>query len=320
LARRPAIKEERIMGLRIKTNIEALASQRHLGESRKQMGESLEKLSSGLRINKSADDAAGLAVSESIRARVAGLNVAKRNARDGISYIQVAEGGLNEVTNIAIRMRELATQAASDTLGARERSFLDKEFTQLRDEVARIIESTEFNGAKVLKPGEGDNPIQIFVGASNRGKNSNGEMPDIDPTNDPDVLTIEMTELSNLKESIDAITEEGFQILPDPEAVVSAQELGPDGTNDLFARMDTALSSIASYRATLGSVQSRLGSTINNIDISNENLQAAQSRIRDVDYATEMTKFTQQRILQSAGISVLSQANSTPEAVLSLLR
>lgn len=159
------------MGLRVKTNVESLVAQRRLGETRKQLGESLEKLSSGLRINKSADDAAGLAVSERIRSRVSSLGVAKRNASDGISYIQVAEGGLNEVTNILIRMRELGTQAASDTIGNRERGFLNKEFVQLRDEVARIVDSTEFNGSKVLKPGDGDKPIQIFVGASNRGVN-----------------------------------------------------------------------------------------------------------------------------------------------------
>ncbi|MCX6109424.1 MAG: flagellin FliC, partial [Proteobacteria bacterium] len=146
------------MGLRIKTNVDSLVSQRRLEENRKGLGESLERLSSGLRINKSADDAAGLAVSERIRGRVSSLGVAKRNASDGISYIQVAEGGLNEVTNILIRMRELATQAASDTLGARERSFLDKEFVQLRDEVGRIVESTDFNGSKVLQPGDGDKP------------------------------------------------------------------------------------------------------------------------------------------------------------------
>jgi flagellin len=309
------------MGLRIKTNIDSLTAQRRLSESKRDMGESLEKLSSGLRINKSADDAAGLAVSESIRSRVSSLGVAKRNASDGVSYIQVAEGGLNEVTNIAIRMRELATQAASDTLGARERGFLDKEFTQLRDEVGRIVESTEFNGSKVLKPGDGDKPIQIFVGASNRGKNANGDLPEIDKDNDPDVLTIKLDELSSLKAAIDDITGEGFQILPSGAGELGAQELGPSGdTNELFSKLDSALGSIASYRATLGSVQSRLNSTMTNIDVTNENLQAAQSRIRDVDYASETAKFTQAKILQSAGISVLSQANSAPESVLALLR
>lgn len=309
------------MGLRVKTNVDSLVAQRRLGETTKATGESLEKLSSGQRINKSADDAAGLAVSERIRSRVSSLGVAKRNASDGISYIQVAEGGLNEVTNIVIRMRELATQAASDTLGARERTFLDKEFTQLRQEVGRIIDSTEFNGSKVLKPGDGDKPIQIFVGASNRGADAEGNLPDIDTDNDPDVLTIKLDELSDLQEAVDEVINEDMAIMPDPTADVGAQELGPDGeTNTLFAKLDSALNSIASYRATLGSVQSRLNSTITNIDISNENLQAAQSRIRDVDYAAETAKFTQNRILQQAGISVLTQANQQPEAVLQLLR
>lgn len=309
------------MGLRVKTNVDSLVAQRRLSETRKQQGETLEKLSSGQRINKSADDAAGLAVSERIRARVSSLGVAKRNASDGISYIQVAEGGLNEVTNIIIRMRELATQAASDTLGARERSFLDKEFVQLRQEVGRIIDSTEFNGSKVLQPGDGDKPIQIFVGASNRGKDFNGDDVEIDPDADPDVLKIELTELNEFKESIDEVIDEGMAILPDPTDEVGAQELGPDkDTNSMFSKLDTALNSIASYRATLGSVQSRINSTLTNIDITNENLQAAQSRIRDVDYAAETAKFTQANILTAAGVSVLTQANQTPEVVLQLLR
>jgi flagellin len=309
------------MGLRIKTNVDSLVAQRRLDENRKGLGESLEKLSSGLRINKSADDAAGLAVSERIRGQVASLGVAKRNASDGISYIQVAEGGLHEVTNIIIRMRELATQAASDTLGARERSFLDKEFVQLRDEVGRIVDSTEFNGTKVLTPGDGDKPIQIFVGASNRGKDAAGNLPEIDKESDPDILTIKLDELQNLKNALDPMIDKGMSLLPDPTAQISASELGPDGdTSTLFSTLDTAQNSIASYRATLGSVQSRLNSTINNIDISNENQLAAMSRIRDVDYASETAKFTQAKILTTAGLSVLTQANSTPESVLQLLR
>jgi flagellin len=308
------------MGLRVKTNLDSLVAQRRLGEARKGLGDSLEKLSSGQRINKSADDAAGLAVSERIRARVAGLGVAKRNASDGISYVQVAEGGLNEVTNIAIRMRELATQAASDTIGTRERSFLNKEFVQLRDEVARIVDSTEFNGSKVLKPGDGDKPIQIFVGASNRGKDLEGNLPEIGDV-DPDILTIDLSDLSSLADSISEITnDEMFIVADDAEMGMSASELGGTGeTGDLFSKIDSALDSIASYRATLGSVQSRLNSTINNIDVSNENLQAAQSRIRDVDYAAETAKFTQARIMTAAGVSVLTQANQTPESVLQLL-
>lgn len=309
------------MGLRIKTNVESLIAQRQLSKAKTEMSNSLEKLSSGQRINKSADDAAGLAVSERIRARVRGLGQAKRNASDGISYIQVAEGGLNEVTNIVVRMRELATQAASDTIGNRERQFLDREFTQLRDEVSRIVESTEFNGAKVLKPGDGDKPMQIFVGASDRGDALNGDAPEIDPESDPDVLTIQLETLNDFSEKLGEIVSEDMAILPNVDDEIGAQELGPDGdTNSMFNKLDTALNSVASFRATLGSVQSRLNSTVTNIDISQENLNAAQSRIRDVDYASETAKFAQARILQAAGVSVLTQANSTPEAVLSLLR
>lgn len=308
------------MGLRVKTNVDALVAQRRLSETRKQLGESIEKLSSGLRINKSADDAAGLAVSESIRSRVASLSVAKRNASDGISYIQVAEGGLNEVTNAIIRMRELAMQASSDTLGGRERAFLDKEFVQLREEIARMIDSTEFNGSKILKAGDGDKPIQIFVGASNRASAPDGSVPDA-PEVDPDILTIKLDDLGKFETAIQAVTDLGMAILPGNDLEREAHELGPDSsTHLLFNKLDTALNAVAAYRSTLGSVQSRINSTLANIDISSENLQAAQSRIRDVDYAQETAKMTQASILSSAGISVLSQANAVPEAVLQLLR
>ncbi|MFY7928405.1 MAG: flagellin FliC, partial [Oligoflexus sp.] len=138
------------MGVRVKTNVESLIAQKKLSDSRKEMTASIERLSSGMRINKSADDAAGLAVSERIRSRIASMDVAKRNANDGISYIQVAEGGLNEITNVMVRMRQLGSQAASDTIGNREREFLDREFQQLRDEVGRIVKTTEFNGRQVL--------------------------------------------------------------------------------------------------------------------------------------------------------------------------
>ncbi len=305
------------MGLRIKSNIESLIAQRRLTENRRALGESLERMSSGQRINRSADDAAGLAVSESIRARTKSLDVAKRNANDGISYLQVAEGGLNETTNIIVRMRELAAQAASDTVGNRERTFLDKEFQQMRQEVARIVDSTEFNGSKLLKA-DGNKPIQLFVGASNRASDADGNAPQTDPDKDPDVLTINTEEVSKLNEALGKITEDSIAILPDGDG--GAQDLGPNGTSDLFNRMDTALNSIASYRATLGSVQSRLNSTITNIEISNENLSAAMSRIRDVDYASETAKFATSKILMQAGVSVLSQANTSSEMALQLLR
>ena len=306
------------MGIRIKTNVESLVAQRRVGESRKALGESFEKLASGQRVNKSADDAAGLAVSERIRSKVRSLDVAKRNANDGVSYIQVAEGGLNETTNIVIRMRELASQAASDTIGNRERGFLDKEFQQLRQEVGRIVESTEFNGAKVLNADE-QKPMKIFVGASNRGSDQDGNAPKIDIDHDPDVLTIDLKDLSYFKDALKGVTEGDLAIIPNSESG-GAADLGPDGTNDVFNKLDTMLDSMASYRAVLGSVQSRLNSTMTNIDVTSENLSAAQSRIRDVDYASETAKLAQNRILTQAGVSVLSQANQNSELALQLLR
>jgi flagellin len=306
------------MGLRIKTNVESQIAQRRVGESRKNLGDSFEKLASGQRVNKSADDAAGLAVSERIRAKVRSLDVAKRNANDGISYIQVAEGGLNETTNIVVRMRELTSQAASDTIGNREREFLNKEFQQLRQEVARIVDSTEFNGAKVLKLDD-QKPMKIFVGASNRGSDQEGNAPEIDEENDPDVLTIDLKDLAYFREALGSVVDGDLAIVPSDEDG-GAADLGPDGTNDVFNKLDTMLDSMASYRAVLGSVQSRLNSTITNVDITSENLNAAQSRIRDVDYAAETAKLATNRILTQAGVSVLSQANQNSEFALQLLR
>ncbi len=306
------------MGLRIKTNVESLVAQRRVNESRKALGESFEKLASGQRVNKSADDAAGLAVSERIRAKVRSLDVAKRNANDGISYIQVAEGGLNETTNIVVRMRELTSQAASDTIGNREREFLNKEFQQLRQEVGRIVDSTEFNGTKVLKLDE-QRPMKLFVGASNRGNDQDGNAPDIDPDLDPDVLTVDLKDLSYFRDALKGVVDDDLSIVPS-DSDGGASDLGPSGTNDVFNRLDTMLDSMASYRAVLGSVQSRLNSTVTNIDITGENLSAAQSRIRDVDYASETSKLASNRILTQAGVSVLAQANQTSDMALQLLR
>jgi flagellin len=306
------------MGLRIKTNVEALFSRRRMEENTRKISESMERLSSGQRINRSADDAAGLAVSERIRAKTHSLEVAKRNASDGISYIQVAEGGLNEITNITVRMRELASQAASDTIGNRERGFLDKEFQQLRQEVGRIIETTEFNGTKILSS-ENLAPINIFVGASNRGNNADNEAPEIDEDNNPDVLTIDLSDLENLTANLSSITDGELGLVPEDEEG-GAADLGPDGTEDIFNRIDTALNDISSFRATLGSVQSRLNSTITNVEVSHENLSAAMSRIKDVDYAEETAKFTQAKILSQASMAMMTHANTKPEMVLGLLR
>ena len=164
------------MALTIKTNTAAIGTRRQLDNSTNELKDSMQRLASGYRVNKSADDAAGLAVAERIRARVRSLEVAKRNSSDAISYVQTAEGALNEMASMLIRMRELAAQAASDTLGNRERSFLDKEFQQIRQEVQRTVDSTEFNGTKVLVPSETIDQLQIFVGASNRGMDIEGNV------------------------------------------------------------------------------------------------------------------------------------------------
>lgn len=304
------------MGIRVKTNVESLIAQKKLSDSRREVASSIERLASGQRINKSADDAAGLAVSERIRSRIASMDVAKRNANDGISYIQVAEGGLNEMTNVMLRMRQLGSQAASDTLGNREREFLDREFQQLRDEVGRIMKTTEFNGRKVLEA-DNNSAMRIFVGSSNRAS-VNGEAPSIDPETDPDIITIDLKELTTLNESLDKVVNGGLMVVPG-DADGGAADLGPEGTDALFNVIDSAINDVAGYRASLGSVQSRLNTAISNLEVTNENLNAANSRIRDVDYAAETARFTQNKILEAAGASVLSHANSEPEIVLQLL-
>lgn len=293
------------MGIRIKTNVESLVAQRQLSESRTNMQDSLQKMASGQRINKSADDAAGLAMSEAMRAKIRGLTVAKRNAGDGVSYLQVAEGGLSEANNLIVRMRELTTQAASDTIGKVERGFLNKEFQELGKELQRIVGDTEFNGTKVLSD-KSQRDLKIQIGVSYRGTGS-----DADPEND--VITIAQGDLTELNESLRNLSEVNI------EGEVG-QELGGSSTNEIFQKLDDSMTTISRFRANIGALQGRMNSAINAIDVTSENLSAAQSRIRDVDYAAETARSTQMRILTAAGTSVLSQANSMPETVLQLLR
>lgn len=282
------------MGLRIKTNVESLVSQRQLSNNNADLNQSLERLSSGLRINKSADDAAGLAISENLRAKTRGLNQAKRNANDGVSLIQVAEGGLNEVTNILVRMRELNVQAASDTIGNTEKSYLQKEYGQLVEEIDRIAGTTEFNGRMLFGPQTEDTAVKIQVGYNG----TKDDQLSLQLGDAPEGIN---TEALGLKET----TIDG----DDREAITSNFEV-----------IDNAFKSIANSRATLGAMQSRLNSAISNISISTENMSAANSRIRDVDFAEETAKSTQSRILSQAGLAVLTQANAKPEMALSLLR
>lgn len=280
------------MGLRIYTNVESLAAQRHLGNNSLNLSKSLERLSSGKRINRSADDAAGLAISENIRAKVRGLGQASRNANDGISLIQVAEGGFSEIGNIMIRLRELVVQASSDTIGAQERTFLDKEYQQLTQEIDRISGSTEFNSNNLLGPQERDIVVQVgYNGTPN------------------DTITLK---LNDIKDGINTTS------LGLAETSIGGSDI--TAISPIMEKIDNAIQTIAGARSTLGSVQSRLNSAISGIGTMSENMSAAGSRIADADFASETATYTQNKILSQAGLSVLAQANAKPEMALALLR
>jgi len=276
------------MGLRINTNVQSLTAQRNLGISNTKQQGSLEKLASGTRIARAADDAAGLAISEKMRADVRSLRQDSRNANDGISMVQVAEGGMNEVGNILTRFRELSIQAASDTIGDKERGFISKEVVQLRSEIDRIAQTTEFNGKKLLV-GEGDK-LEIQVGLNNSPENDRFQY-DTQKMN---------TTLSSLGlDGINTDTKEAAQ-----------QNL---------AKIDTAITMLSENRSEIGALQNRLQSSIANINVYDENLSAARSRIYDVDMATETSELTKSNILTQAGTSVLGQANQNAMGALKLL-
>ena len=277
------------MGLRINTNVASLNAQRNLGSTRINMNKSLEKLSSGQRINRAGDDAAGLAISENLKAQIKGLGQAERNAEDGISLVQIAEGALGEVSNIMIRLRELSVQAASDTIGGTERKFLNVEFEQLTSEIDRIANSTEFNRVPLLN-GTGA-VFDIQIGTRN------------DPISDR--LTFDA---SSADVNVAAL---GLNLASVSDKI-SAQ-------NSLTS-IDQAIISVSGIRADFGALQNRLQSTVNNIQTSIENLASANSRVRDTDVAAETAELTKQNILMQAGTSVLSQANSSTNSALSLIQ
>ena len=293
------------MGLRIRTNVASVNAQRNLGNSTNALGEDMAKLSSGYRINKSADDAAGLAISETLKAKTRSLEQAKRNANDGVSLIQTAEGSMNEVSNILVRLRELATQASSDTIGNTERGYTNREYVQLVNEIQRISNTTNYNGTPLLSGSEAlgdDSMFTIHVGAGDG------------MTENTDTIRIGT---ENLKINIE---EMGLGT----EAEIGPMESGDEFTRETAAAkltvLDNALQLVASNRAYLGAQQSRLNSTINNLGVQTENMKSTNSRIRDVDFADATANFTQNKILQQAGASVLAQANSSPEIALALLR
>ena len=276
------------MGLRINTNVASLGAQRSLGVNTRNTNDSLRKLSSGERITKAGDDAAGLAISENLKSQIRGVRQAGRNANDAVSMIQTAEGGLNEISNIVIRLRELAVQAASDTVGDTERKFTDLEFQQLKDEIDRISKSSEFNGIRLLDGTGGSLEFQIGI------RND----PGLDPhrydatANNSTLLGLGMQEESVLTKV---------------------------GAQNTLKKLDDALVQVNGIRANLGATQNRLQSAINNLQVSDENLSSAKSRIRDVDVAAETADLTKNNILVQAGTSVLAQANQQPNIALKLL-
>lgn len=307
------------MGLRIQTNLQSMNAQRTLVNATEANNSSIEKLSSGFRINKASDDAAGLAISEKLRADIRGLNQAKRNASDGISLVQVAEGGLNEVGNILTRLRELAVQGASDTIGDTERGFLNKEFSALKDEIDRINKSTEFNGTMLLV-GDQSNLPEELRNKSNQypleiqvGKNYLTESDNAENRNQVNVIKIDLQEINSSTDS-----EEGLNI-GSAENEDGTRVDSKAGAQSSITRLDEAISKVSGYRAYLGSVQSRLGSTVSNLSVQTENYSAANSRIRDTDFAEETAKLTQSNILKQSGVAVLAQANQSPQAALRLL-
>lgn len=276
------------MGLRINTNTQSLRAQSSLAQVEAKKADTLAKLSSGSRINKAGDDAAGLAISEKLKANIRGSQQATRNAGDGISMIQTAEGGLNEVSNVLIRLRELSVQAASDTVGDTERKFADLEFQHLSQEVERIASSTQFNGKQLLT-GEGET-MEFQVGIMNDAKN--------------DRLSYKPQESSA---RIADLGIEGLGV----QTKVNAQEN--------LEKIDSAINAVNGNRASLGALQNRLQSTISNLETRTENLAAANSRIRDADIAAESAEMAKSNILSAASTSVLSQANNSGSAALKLI-
>ncbi|MGZ3683521.1 MAG: flagellin N-terminal helical domain-containing protein [Bdellovibrionota bacterium] len=276
------------MGLRIATNVQSMNAQRNLGTSFEKQASSLNKLSSGARITKAGDDAAGLAISEKLKGSIRSMQQANRNANDGISLIQTAEGGINEVSNILLRLRELSVQAASDTVGDVERGFTDKESQNLKSELDRISNVTKFNGTSLLN-GSGKT-LDFQVGIENS------------PENDRLQYATQATDVT--------LGHLGLS---------STGTASKESAQENLGKIDMAIQAVNENRAGLGALQNRLSSTVNNLSISTENLAAANSRIRDTDMAAETSELTKQSILSQAGTAVLSQANSSQNLALKLL-
>ncbi|WP_217924377.1 flagellin [Miltoncostaea oceani] len=273
--------------MRIYNNVEAQNAHRQLSATNNKLSGTMERLSSGLRINRAADDAAGLAVSEEMRTQIRGMNVASRNALDGVSLVQVADGALGGVSDMLQRVRDLAVQAANGTLTDLQRNNLDREVQSITSEIGRVASDTEFNGIKILSGSVATaaSAVTLQVGAN------------------------------------------GAQVIAFTIGTMSASDLGVSGiavstaasATAAIASIDAAIRSVNSQRASMGAIQNRLEQTIGRLELTSENLQAAESRIRDADMAMEMIDFTRNQILQQSGTAMLAQANQAPQSILQLL-
>jgi len=276
------------MALRIATNIQSLSAQRNLSANHETQNRALERLSSGSRINRAGDDAAGMAISEKLKSNIRSMKQATRNANDGVALIQTAEGSMNEISNILVRLRELSVQSASDTISNVERAFVDKEVQNLKLEIDRIANSTEFNGLRLLN-GEASNlEIQVGIG------------------NDPDKDRFVYNTAEN-QTSLGAL------------GIGEVSTISRENAQNNLERLDFAITKLNENRSNLGALQNRLYSSINNMNIYRENLEGAYSRIRDTDMADETSELTKANILAQSGLSVLSQANQNPQMALKLL-
>nr|BFE89434.1 flagellin [Planobispora longispora] len=305
--RHDPVKEEITMGLRINQNIAAMNSYRNLSVNDSSMAKSLEKLSSGFRINRAADDAAGLSISEGLRAQTGGLKVAVRNAQDGVSVVQTAEGALTETHAILQRMRDLAVQSANGgSQDAKAQQAADKEFQALKTELDRISDTTSFGSQKLLDG--------TYSGTFQVGSNGNdaAERIGVSITNqDAATLglgTAALIDTDGADNNVATTADNGTSISGNVTASQAAIEL-----------LDTAIQTVSDTRAGLGAIQNRFEHTINNLNVAIENLSASESRIRDTDMAQEMVNFTRNQILTQAGTSMLAQANQAPQGVLKLL-
>jgi flagellin len=277
------------MGLRISTNIASQSVQKNLKQVSGEGNAELERLSSGKRITKAADDAAGLAISTNLEAQTKGLRQATRNANDGISLVQTAEGGLNETSNILVRLRELTVQAASDTVGDKERGFLNKEYQELSKEVDRISDSTTFNGSQLLN-GKGKGMMDFQVGAFAGEQNK---------------ITFDSTQTDSSTASI---------------GIAGSGISGKDDALSAISTVDEAIGKVSGQRANLGSVQSRLASTVKNLEVQTINQDNARSVIQDVDVAEASAKLASNTVVKNAGVATLAQANQLPMAALRLIQ